>query len=98
MRGGIGASVNVDMECARATRRAGMAIGHIGHLVQIPKAEADAAASFAPAYWTVFNDEKAAEAAAATAPLGRVQSMLARIQRRATPSIAATRAASTRPR
>lgn len=80
MRGGIGASVNVDMECARATRRAGMAIGHLGHLVQIPRAEADAAASFAPAYWTVFNDEKASEAARATASLGRVQSMLARIQ------------------
>jgi len=80
MRGGIAASVNVDMECARATRRAGMTIGHIGHLVQIPKAEADAAASFAPDDWTVFNDEKAEEAAAAADRLGRAQDMLARIQ------------------
>ena len=47
------------------TQRAGLAIGHIGHLVQIPKAETEAAASLAPDYWTVFNVEKASEAAAA---------------------------------
>ena len=80
MRGGIAASVNVDMECVRATHRAGMGIGHLGHLVQIPRAEADAAASFAPDFWTVFNDEKAAEAAAASKKAGREQAMLARIQ------------------
>src|ERR1700693_2108096 len=28
MRGGIGSAVAVDMECARATTRAGMALGH----------------------------------------------------------------------
>src|SRR5438046_2810318 len=38
--GGIPASVSVDMGCARATHRAGMRIGHLGHLVQIPRAEA----------------------------------------------------------
>ncbi|MCB1500852.1 MAG: alanine racemase [Bauldia sp.] len=80
VRGGIESSVNVDMECVRATRRAGMRIGHLGHLVQIPRAEADAASSFAPDFWTVFNDEKAAEAAAASARSGRTQAMLARIQ------------------
>lgn len=79
-RGGIGASVNVDMECVRATHRAGMGIGHLGHLVQIPRAEADAAASFGPDFWTVFNDEKAAEAAAASKRAGREQPLLARIQ------------------
>ena len=57
-----------------------MEIGHIGHLVQIPRAEADAAASFAPDYWTVFNDEKASEAAAAAKKRGRSQALLARIQ------------------
>ncbi len=80
MRGGIPASVNVDMECVRATHRAGMVIGHLGHLVQIPRAEADAAASFAPDFWTVFNDEKAGEAAAASRRAGREQALLARIQ------------------
>jgi predicted amino acid racemase len=81
-RGGIEKAVAVDMECARACSRAGLAIGHIGHLVQIPRAEADAAASFAPDYWTVFNVEKAAEAATAAAKRNRRQGFLARLQAR----------------
>src|SRR6201996_349685 len=54
MRGGINRSVAVDMECALATQRAGMELGHIGHLVQIPKWEADSAAKLSPSWWTVF--------------------------------------------
>jgi predicted amino acid racemase len=79
MAGGIAASVAVDMECARATARAGMHLGHIGHLVQVPRAEARAAADLRPANWTVFNDEKAREAAQAAAASGREQPLLARI-------------------
>lgn len=69
--GGIGEAVAVDMECARACANAGMRIGHLGHLVQVPRAEADAAAALGPRYWTVFNDEKAAEAGAALAAAGQ---------------------------
>src|SRR3954454_5747365 len=79
-RGGIGKAVAVDMQCAHACDRAGLAIGHIGHLVQIPRAEAGAAAALAPDYWTVFNVEKAREAAQASKQGGRTQSLLARIQ------------------
>jgi len=78
-KGGIDRAVAVDMECARAVRRAGLGVGHIGHLVQVPRHEADAAASMAPDYWTVFNLEKAAEAGAASAKLGRSQKVMARI-------------------
>jgi predicted amino acid racemase len=78
-RGGIPAAVAVDMECARACRRAGMTIGHLGHLVQIPRGEADAAAAMAPRFWTVFAREKAEEASAASVRQGRVQPVLARI-------------------
>jgi predicted amino acid racemase len=78
-RGGISKAVAVDMECARACRRGDLAIGHIGHLVQVPRAEAEAAAAMAPDYWTVFNIEKAAEAANATVGTGRSQALLARI-------------------
>ncbi len=77
--GGIPASVAVDMECARATVRAGMELGHVGHLVQVARAEADAAAAMRPANWTVFSDVKAAEAAAAARRVGREQALLARI-------------------
>jgi predicted amino acid racemase len=79
MKGGVDAAVAVDMECARATHRAGMRLGHIGHLVQVPRAEAGAAASLKPDHWTVFNMEKAGEAAAAALKLGRNQALLARI-------------------
>ena len=78
-RGGIGKAVAVDMECARATHRAGMGLGHLGHLVQIPNAEADAAAALRPDHWTVFSLEKASEAGAAARKLGRDQAILARL-------------------
>jgi predicted amino acid racemase len=80
MRGGIARSVAVDLECALATKRAGMELGHVGHLVQIPRWEADSAARLSPIWWTVFNAEKAAEAAAASEKLGREQPLLARIR------------------
>lgn len=81
MRGGIEGAVAVDMACARATHRAGMKLAHLGHLQQIARAEAKAAAkSFKPSYWTVFNDEKAKEAAQAAKEAGYTQDMLARIE------------------
>ena len=74
--GGIEASVAVDMQDARATHRAGMRLGHVGHLVQVPRAEAAAAASMAPEHWTVFGEHKAHEAASAAAGVGREQRLL----------------------
>ncbi|MDG4718644.1 MULTISPECIES: alanine racemase [Thalassospira] len=80
MRGGIDRSVAVDMACARATHNAGLRVGHLGHLQQVAKFEADAAAErFRPDYWTVFNDIKAKEAASAAQKAGYVQNLLARI-------------------
>ena len=79
IRGGIAKAVAVDMECARATYRAGMGLGHVGHLVQVPRFEADAAASMAPDNWTVFTLEKAREAGFAALKLGRTQNILARL-------------------
>jgi predicted amino acid racemase len=77
--GGIDAVVAVDMADARATYRAGMRLGHLGHLVQVPRAEMAAAISMAPEHLTVFSMEKAREAAAAAAAVGRVQPLLARL-------------------
>lgn len=77
--GGLDAAVAVDMECARAVSRAGMRVGHVGHLVQIARAETDAAADLSPDYWTVFNLDKAAEAANAAKRRGRTQALLARL-------------------
>lgn len=81
MRGGIDRSVAVDMECAIACDRAGLKTGHLGHLVQVPRGDADYAASqLRPDYWTVFSEDKAREAAQASHKVGRVQNLLARIQ------------------
>ncbi|MCB8881439.1 alanine racemase [Acidisoma cellulosilytica] len=79
LAGGITHAVAVDMECARACVRAGLSLGHLGHLVQVPRAEAAAGAAMRPDYWTVFNREKAAEAAAANQAAGREQALLARL-------------------
>src|SRR6516165_8877088 len=79
-RGGIGKTVAVDMECARAAHRAELKIGHIGHLTQVPRHEADAAAAFEPDYWTVFNLEKANEAGFASRKRNRLQPLLVRIR------------------
>ena len=64
--GGIDAAVAVDMQCARAACAGGLRLGHVGHLVQVPRFEADMAASLCPDYWTVFSLEKAQEASQAT--------------------------------
>lgn len=76
---GITHAVGVDLECAVAAASGGLRTGHLGHLVQIPRHQASAGAALEPQYWTVFNDEKAAEAAAASAALGRTQDLLARL-------------------
>jgi predicted amino acid racemase len=67
------------MADARATCRAGMRLGHVGHLVQIPRAEIDAAVGMSPEHLTVFSMDKAREAAAAAAAVGREQPLLARL-------------------
>ncbi|MDE2792554.1 MAG: alanine racemase [Paracoccaceae bacterium] len=80
MRGGIRQAVAVDMQCAIACERAGMEIGHLGHLVQVPRHEAGKAAGLRPEYWTVFSEGKAGEAAAAASRAGHEQKLMARIQ------------------
>jgi predicted amino acid racemase len=77
--GGIEAAVAVDMADARAMRAAGLRLGHVGHLVQVPVHEAAEAASYEPGYWTVFGRVKADEAAAASSARGTVQDILLRI-------------------
>jgi predicted amino acid racemase len=56
---GVDRYVAVDMACARAIRSAGFQVGHLGHLVQIPRHEVPEAAAMTPDYWTVFSREQA---------------------------------------
>lgn len=76
---GLTHAVAVDLQCAIAAAAGGLAIGHLGHLVQIPRHEASPAAALAPLYWTVFSETKAREAGAAALRYGRTQDVLLRI-------------------
>ena len=77
--GGVDGYVAVDMACARPIARHGHNLGHLGHLVQVPRAEAAEAAGLVPDYWTIFSENKAGEAAAAAHRLGRTQRLLVRV-------------------
>ena len=77
MKGGISRCVAVDLACAAACLRGGLRTGHLGHLVQIPRQDAEFAASVVrPDFWTVFSAQKAREAAAASRAAGREQALL----------------------
>lgn len=75
----IDSFVAVDLEDAHRIHDAGHRIGHVGHLVQVPRAEATSAASMRPEFWTVFSEDKAVEAANAAREAGRTQDLLARV-------------------
>ena len=77
--GGVDGFVAVDMACARAIVANGHRLGHLGHLVQVPRAETPEAAALGPDFWTVFSGFKAAEAASSSAAAGRTQNLLVRV-------------------
>lgn len=76
---GVDGCVAVDMADARVVHREGMRLGHLGHLVQVPRADAATAAAMRPEYWTVFTIEQARLAAGGARELAYEQSLLARI-------------------
>ena len=79
---GVDSFVAVDIEGARAIHRAKQPIGNVGHLVQVPHHSANEIARLKPLRWTVFDDQKAKEAAQATHAihgLSASQSLLARV-------------------
>lgn len=75
---GLDSCVAVDMADARAVHASGLKVGHLGHLVQVPRAEAKAGLNMSPEFWTVYNYEKAQEISDANVG-GRSQKVLARI-------------------
>ena len=77
--GGADGYVAVDMACARPIVANGHRLGNLGHLVQVPRAEAGEAASLAPEYWTIFSRNKALEASQAVSGGDRTQPVLLRV-------------------
>ncbi len=78
-RAGVDGYVAVDLACARPIAANGHKLSHLGHLVQVPRAEANEAARLAPEYWTVFSRRKAVEASRAVSSQGRTQQVLLRV-------------------
>lgn len=76
---GVDGYVAVDMACARPIVANGHNLGHLGHLVQVPFAEAAEAAAMRSDYWTVFSANKAAEASAAATRHGLEQALMVRV-------------------
>jgi predicted amino acid racemase len=76
---GIECGVAVDIDDARAIRQAGVALGHVGHLVQIPRAHLRQVLAWRPEVWTLFGLENARLLSEAAQPLGHLQAVLLRI-------------------
>lgn len=76
---GIEKAVAVNMEDARVLYKNGIKIGHIGHLVQIPKCSITEALSMKPDVITCFSLEKAMQINDAAKSLGIIQDILIRV-------------------
>lgn len=78
---GIDRVVAVDFEEARVLHRAGLRMGHLGHLVQVPAHEAGLAVEMAPDFITVFGLPQAEAISRAAVSAGRVQPVQIRVSR-----------------
>jgi predicted amino acid racemase len=80
VREGARELVAVAMEDARVLHRHGLALGHVGNLVQTPRAELDkVVGTYRPEVVSVFSTAKAEQVDAAAARSGRIQPILLRV-------------------
>jgi len=79
LQAGIPKAVAVDPWEALTLAKAGIPLGNVGNLVQIPKGMIKEILSYHPEVVTVFSVEKAREIGAAAQELGRVQEIILRV-------------------
>jgi predicted amino acid racemase len=72
--------VAVDTWCARSAHRVGNAVGHVGHLNQIPKRDMGDVIEMHPEVITVFSGEGAERVSEAAVRRGRIQDILVRVR------------------
>jgi predicted amino acid racemase len=77
---GIGSTVAVDVQCAQNITRYGLPLGHVGHLVQIPRHALRSVLQARPEVVTIFSVEKARHISDAARELGIVQDLLIRVR------------------
>ena len=77
---GLDSTVAVDVQCALNLARFDLPVGHVGHLVQIPRHSLDRVLRMNPEVMTVFSVEKAAQVSEAAVRLGRVQDVMVRVR------------------
>jgi len=77
---GIGSTVCVEVADAFYLRRFGLPVGHVGHLVQIPRGNLRAVLAMRPEVMTVFSVDKAQQISDVAIRSGAVQDILIRIR------------------
>jgi len=77
---GIPSAVAVELQDALYLHRYGVPIGHVGHLVQIPRHALKTVLKMHPEVMTVFSVEKARQVSEAARELGLVQGILLRVR------------------
>ncbi len=75
----VGKVVAVDWMEAGQIAANGGEVGHVGHLVQVPRTETHAVTDLNPEVWTVFSYEKAREISGALSASNRTQQLLIRV-------------------
>lgn len=77
---GYEGAVAVDYKEADIMMKAGIPIGNVGHLVQVPEAQVDRVVAYSPEVITVFSMEKIRTIDRAAEKLGRVQGLMIRVE------------------
>ncbi|MCW2566101.1 MAG: YhfX family PLP-dependent enzyme, partial [Mycobacterium sp.] len=77
---GLDSTVAVDVQCVQALRRFDLPVGHVGHLVQIPRHDLPAVLSTRPEVMTIFSVDKARQVSDTAVALGMVQDVMLRVR------------------
>ena len=77
---GIPAAVAVDVQDAQALARYGVPVGHVGHLVQIPKHSLRVVLALRPEIMTIFGVDKARQVSEVAMGMGLVQDIQLRVR------------------
>ena len=79
MEEGLDKAVAVDIICINNLQKHDMALGHVGHLVQVPRHQVKRVLKFSPEVWTVYGYENAGFISEGAEKLGMEQDLLVKV-------------------